>query len=173
VIRAIRADYTDMATSRGQVKPLEKAIQESGFNLVSLGAGRAEWTYFKWNGHNADWSNDVKSTGIDFLAEDSGRFGAWAHIDAAVDVLSPLYIQKNPGAAAISLDGVPSSNLISTMPLVEGPDGQHLLHMLQATSWRTTWMDMVRMINAPTWPIQAARIGPACQTVRSTRMMPA
>ena len=132
VIHAIRADYTDMAASRSQVKPLEQAIQESGFNLVSLGAGRAEWTYFKWSGHTAQWSSDVKSTGVDFLAEDSGRFGAWAHVDAAVDVLSPLYIQQHPEAAAISLDGTPSPNLVSTMQLVEGPYGQQLLDMITA-----------------------------------------
>src|SRR5450759_359466 len=121
-----------MAASRDQVIPLEQAIREAGFNLVSLGAGRAEWTYFKWAGHVDGWSSDVKTTGVDFLADDSSRFGAWARVDAAVDVLSPLYIQKNPSAAAISADGIPSLNLISTMQMVEGPYGRQLLEMIEA-----------------------------------------
>jgi hypothetical protein len=41
-IRAIRADYKDMSASREQAKPLETSVREAGFNLVSLGAGRAE-----------------------------------------------------------------------------------------------------------------------------------
>jgi hypothetical protein len=131
-IHALRVDYKDMASSRNNVITLEQKIAQAGFNLVSLGAGRAEWTYFKWAGHNDAWSDDIKATGVDFLAEDAAHFGSWAQIDAAVDVLSPLYIQKNPEAAAISAEGIPSTNLISTMQLVDGPYGKSLLEMIAA-----------------------------------------
>ncbi len=131
-IHALRVDYTDMAASRNDVISLEQRIAQAGFNMVSLGAGRAEWTYFKWAGHGDAWSSDVKTSGIDFLAEDVARFGSWAQIDAEVDVLSPLYIQKNPESAAISVDGIPSTNLVSTMQLVNGPYGKSLLEMIAA-----------------------------------------
>jgi hypothetical protein len=128
---AIRADYKDMAVSRPEVLPLEHKIENSGMNMVSLGAGRLDWTYFKWVGHLNNWSSDVKNTGIDFLSEDSSRFAAWVHVDAAVDALSPLYIKQNPQAAAISWDGKPSPQLVSTMQVVHGQYGQLLLQMIQ------------------------------------------
>lgn len=131
-IHAIRLDYSDMEASRSLVIPLEQEIRNSGFNMVSLGAGRAEWTYFKWNGHPDAWSSEVKDTGIDYLAVDSARFGQWARVDAAVDVLSPLYIQRNPNAAAISFDGKPSPDLVSTMQLVNGEYGKLVLEMIDA-----------------------------------------
>ena len=133
-VRAIRLDYSDMAASRSEVSALEQAIKSSGFNLVSLGAGRAEWTYFKWADHDQDWSDDVRQSGIDYLEEDAIRFSRWAYVDASVDVLSPLYIQKNPQAAAISYDGKPSTNLVSTMQLVDGPYGKLILDMIRAVA---------------------------------------
>ncbi len=131
-IRAIRLDYKEMADSRKGIDALEQNIIASGLNLVSLGAGRAEWTYFNWAGHTDALAKEVRDTGIDFLAEDTARFGRWAYVDASVDVLSPLYIQKVPQAAAISYDGVASPNLVSTMQLVEGPYGKLLLEMIRA-----------------------------------------
>ena len=128
---AIRADYTDMAISRPEVLPLEQKIENAGMNMVSLGAGRVDWTFFMWSGHLNDWSSDVKDTGIDFLADDSSRFGSWAQVDAAVDALSPIYITQHPQAAAISWDGKPSTQLVSTMQVVQGQYGQLLLQMIQ------------------------------------------
>ncbi len=128
---AIRADYTDMAISRPEVLPLEQKIENSGMNMVSLGAGRVDWTFFKWGGHLNAWSDDVKSTGIDFLSDDSSRFGAWAQVDASVDALSPVYIKQHPQAAAVAWDGKPSPQLVSTMQVVQGPYGQMLLQMIE------------------------------------------
>jgi hypothetical protein len=128
---AIRADYTDMAVSRPEVLPLEQKIENAGMNMVSLSAGRVDWSFFKWAGHLNNWSSDVKNTGIDFLSDDSSRFGAWARVDAAVDALSPIYIKQNPQSAAISWDGKPSTQLVSTMQVVQGPYGQLLLQMIQ------------------------------------------
>jgi hypothetical protein len=128
---AIRADYTDMAVSRPEVLPLEQKIENAGMNMVSLSAGRVDWTFFKWTGHLNAWSSDVKNTGIDFLSDDSSRFGAWARVDAAIDALSPVYIKQNPQSAAISWDGKPSDQLVSTMQVVQGQYGQLLLQMIQ------------------------------------------
>ncbi len=130
-IHAFRVDYSNYATSRAEVGPLEARMQAAGINMVGLGAGRAEWAYFKWAGNEANWSNDVKDTGIDFLAEDTARFGKWAHIDAVVDVLAPSYIKAHPQAAAISFIGQPSTDFISTSELVYGDYGRQLLAMIE------------------------------------------
>jgi hypothetical protein len=120
-----------MAESRPVVEKLEPRMKSVGINMVALGAGRAEWTYFKWAGHENVWSNDVKDTGSDFLMEDSTRFGQWAHVDAVVDVFAPNYILAHPDKAAISVDGVHSANLVSTTELVHGAYGQQLLDMIE------------------------------------------
>lgn len=129
-IHAMRVAYTDYEKSRGEVDQIEKQMQAAGINMVGLGAGRVEWTYFKWAGHEANWSNDIKSTQVDYLAEDTNRFGKWAHINAVVDVLAPNYIKAHPETAAISFVGQPSQNLVSTTELVSGQFGQQLLDMI-------------------------------------------
>ncbi len=128
--RAVRIDYMDVGKSRGEVAALEAQLKQVGVNMVAVGAGRSDWTYFPWPDHQDRWSDEVKTTGNDYLLADSVRFGKWAHVSAVVDVLAPLYIQAHPDAAAISWIGVPSKNLVSTMELVEGPFGQDLLDMI-------------------------------------------
>ena len=113
-IHALRLDFPNIADSRSLVELLEPRMKLVNINLVALGAGRTEWTYFKWAGHENVWSNDVKDTGIDFLLDDSTRFGKWAHVNAVVDVFAPNYILAHPDKAAISVDGVHSTNLVSS-----------------------------------------------------------
>lgn len=130
-MRAVRVDYTNYSTSRSEVAALEQNMRQANVNMAALGAGRLDWNYFKWQGHEHYWSSDVVKTGIDFLAEDTARFGQFAHIDAVVDVYAPRYIQAHPEAAAISWLGQPSTLLVSTAQLVNGPFGQELLSMIE------------------------------------------
>ncbi len=130
-IHAIGLTYPDYSTSRGTVAQIEQQLKAGGMNMVALNAGRVEWTYFKWAGHEANWSGAVKDTGIDFLAEDAARFGQWAHVDAMIDVLSPTYIQAHPEKAAINALGQASPNLVSTTEMVNGEFSQMLLGMVE------------------------------------------
>jgi hypothetical protein len=131
-IHAMRVDYKDMTTSRNDVAAIEAHMKDVGINMVTVGGGRPEWTYFKWPGHQGNWASSVRDTGIDFLAEDAARFGKWAHVDVTVDVLSPTYIQKHPDKAAINFVGVKSKYLVSTDELVNGEYGRQLLGMIEA-----------------------------------------
>lgn len=130
-IQAMRLDYPNYATSRDVVELLESQMKAVGVNMVALGAGRVEWTFFKWNGHEDAWSSDVSDTGIDFLYEDSIRFGSWADTNAVVDVFAPNYILAHPDKAAVSVDGERSQNLVSFTELVHGEFGQKLLDMIE------------------------------------------
>jgi hypothetical protein len=130
-IRAMRLDYPNYADSRDLVVTLEQQMKAVGINMVALGAGRVEWTYFKWVGHEDSWANDVKDTGIDFLYDDSTRFNSWAHTNAVVDVFAPNYIREHPDKAAISVDGERSQNLVSFTELVHGEFGRKLLEMIE------------------------------------------
>jgi hypothetical protein len=129
-VRALRVDYMDEAKSRNEIAALEAQMQQSGVNMVALSAGRADWLYFLWSGHSDQWSAEVKASGIDYLMEDSARFGKWAHVSAVIDVLAPLYIKSHPETAAVSWAGVPSQNLVSTTELVDGEFGKELLSMV-------------------------------------------
>jgi hypothetical protein len=129
-IRAFRVDFNNYETSRAEIPTLEANMKSAGINLVALGAGRVEWNYFKWAGHDATWSNDVKDTGIDFLAEDAARFKPWAQVNAVIDVLGPNYIKAHPQAAAVSFTGQTSTDFVSTSELVYGDYGKQLLAMV-------------------------------------------
>jgi hypothetical protein len=131
-IHAMRVDYPDMTTSRSVVGVLEAHMKDIGINMVTLGGGRPEWTYFKWPGHEANWASSVRDTGIDFLAEDTARFGKWARVDVTVDVLSPTYIKQHPDKAAVNFVGQKSQYLVSTSELVNGEYGRQLLGMIEA-----------------------------------------
>jgi hypothetical protein len=131
VTHAVALHYQDYQRSRSEVSAFEQKMQAANVNMVALCAGRVEWTYFKWNGHESSWANDVKDTGIDFLSDDSQRYGKWAHIDAIIDTLAPGYIKAHPEQAAVTFDGRTNPNLVGTMDLVEGPFGQMLLDMVE------------------------------------------
>lgn len=130
-VRGVRLDFSSLARSRAEVVNLEERLLQANVNLVALGAGRLDWTYFKWAGHPDNWSNEVIDTGTDFLAEDSERFSRWARVDAVVDVFAPRYIAAHPQAAAISWLGQPSKHLVSTTELVYGDFGHQLLSMIE------------------------------------------
>ena len=129
-VRAVRLEYIDNAKSRQLVVELEKNMRAAGVNLVAVGAGREDWTYFPWKGHSGQWASEVKDSGQDLLGDDSARFGKWAHVTAVVDALAPQYVQAHPESAAISYTGARSSNLVGVMDMAEGDFGQNLLGMI-------------------------------------------
>ncbi|AAM05847.1 hypothetical protein [Methanosarcina acetivorans] len=130
----VRVDFSSLENSREEIPALEEKMKSAGVSTVALGAGRLDWNYFKWKNHENYWSQDVQDTGIDFLAEDSKRFSKWANVDIVVDLYAPNYIREHPKSSAISWLGEPSSNLVSTMELVEGDFGEQILQMLEYIS---------------------------------------
>ncbi|MDD5367784.1 MAG: hypothetical protein PHQ40_01760 [Anaerolineaceae bacterium] len=131
-IHALRLDEGYDPASRALIGDLEAKMREANINLVALGAGRPEWTNFKWKDHPERWSSDVQNSGTDFLEEDAARFGKWAHVDAVVDVFAPQYIKKHPETAALSWLNQPSQYLVNTTELVDGAYGQMVLDMIEA-----------------------------------------
>lgn len=128
-IRAVGVSYDDVVQSRSQVPALQAYFTSSGVNMVSLTAGRVDWTYFRWEGHPAQWSSAVKETNIDYLSEDCANF-AYGHLNAIVDIYAPRYIDEHPEAAAISYWGEPSDLLVSTAALTSGRFNELILEML-------------------------------------------
>lgn len=130
-LHAVRISYPNVAQSRPLIPELQAHVAQVGANLVSLAAGRPDWAYFKWAGHEGWWSSDVSDTGLDFLAKDVANFSFAGHMDAVVDVYAPNYITGHPSAAAISYWGEPSPLQVSTASLVQGPFHDLLLDMIE------------------------------------------
>lgn len=134
-IRAVRIDFASYEESRSQIPALQELVATHQVNLVALGAGRPEWTFFKWAGHDAYWSSVVRNTELDLLAEDIRNFRqaglGVGQIDAVVDVYAPNFIAENPSTAAVSYWGEPSDLLVSTAALLEGPYHELLLDMIE------------------------------------------
>lgn len=134
-MRAVRIDFDSLGESRSQIPALQALVAESDVNTVALGAGRPEWTFFKWDGRDEYWSSAVRTSDRDLLAEDIGNFRqrrlGVRHIDAVVDVYAPNFIAETPSAAAISFWGEPSDLLVSTAALLDGPYHDLLLEMIE------------------------------------------
>ncbi|MBK8985148.1 MAG: hypothetical protein IPM39_03560 [Chloroflexi bacterium] len=135
-IRAIGVNYAHVSASRSEVPALQAYAAAVGVNMVGLNAGRPDWAYFRWQEHPEYWSSAVRSSSIDFLAEDTLNFRtgglANVHINAMIDIYAPNYIAAHPETAAISYWGEASPLLVSTAALASGPFHDLVLEMIAA-----------------------------------------
>jgi biofilm PGA synthesis N-glycosyltransferase PgaC len=101
-------------------------------NTVAVGAGRVDWTYFKWAPHPENWSNPQKAAKEDILQTAIAIFEKrnWPVV-AIVDFYSPLFIRRNPDKAAEGFDGTRSSEQVCFVELVQGEFGRIMLEMIE------------------------------------------
>lgn len=101
-------------------------------DLIGIGAGRAEWTYFRWAGHEERWSNHQKGEPRDLLlvaareVHDRGF-----RVAAFIDLYAPGWIRAHPGTAAVQADGTPHPEQVSLAELAEGEFGRVVLEMIE------------------------------------------
>ena len=99
-----------------------------GVSVVGIGAGRLEWTYFRWPGHRDRWSGTQRAEASDLLGESVKAFGQRGVRAAAIlDVYSPAFVKAEPEKAAVRFDGERSAEQVEFMELVEGGYGQELV----------------------------------------------
>jgi biofilm PGA synthesis N-glycosyltransferase PgaC len=113
---------------------IDSALRSPGskvINTVAVGAGRVDWTYFKWAQHPANWSNHQKAAKEDILQTAIGIFAKrnWPVV-AIVDFYSPLFILRNPDKAAEGFNGFRSSEQVCFIELVQGEFGKMMLEMI-------------------------------------------
>lgn len=113
---------------------ITSVLQSPGAHLVhtvALSAGRPEWAYFRWNGHQAQWSSLQKKESADLLGEAVHAFRLHGFRTVAiVDFYAPGLVQKEPGKAAVRFDGLRSSEQVCFSELVEGDYGQRIIEMV-------------------------------------------
>lgn len=103
--------------------------------VIGVGAGRPEWVYFRWTGHERDWANHQKGERDDLLLKAVETFHrAGFKVAAIIDLYAPKYIKRHPEAAAVRFDGEKSHEQISLMEIVEGDYGKVVLDMIDNVS---------------------------------------
>lgn len=101
-------------------------------NTVGIGAGRLDWTYFKWEGHRKWWSNDLQGSWSDFLKVSSEKLKQEGYnVVAIVDMFSPRYIKEHPEVAAANFVGQKSTEEVCLTELAHGEFGKKMLEMIE------------------------------------------
>ena len=114
-------------------------------NRVAVSAGRADWTYFRWPGNEQWWSPTQVSADTDMLAQAITALNQRGYRTTAIlDVFGTRYIERNPAAAALDLDGKLSKDIICSTELAEGTPGNHLAEATEALA-ATTQADTIAL----------------------------
>ncbi|HZY03700.1 MAG TPA: glycosyltransferase [Anaeromyxobacteraceae bacterium] len=102
--------------------------------IVGVGAGRPEWVYFRWAGHEQSWANHQRGERRrDLLRTAADAFHALGpKVAAFIDLYAPRYVADHPGAAAVLADGTRSDKQVSLTELCQGPYGDLVVEMVEA-----------------------------------------
>lgn len=104
----------------------------SGAKVIGISAGRPEWAYFKWKGHEDVWSNHQKGAKEDLIAKAAATFHkSGFQVAAFIDIFGPEYIKKHPDTAAVGFDGKRHDEQLSFMEIVDGEYGKLILEMIE------------------------------------------
>lgn len=119
---------------RSAISSIVKRPHVRRAEVVGVGAGRVEWTYFRWKGHEEAWSNHQRGEPQDdLLLEATRAFHAEGlEVAAFVDLFAPGWIARNPASAAVSSDGTASKAQVSLVQLADGAFGDRVVEMIEA-----------------------------------------
>jgi hypothetical protein len=120
-------DWRD-ALRRLEARPLVGLAE-----VVGVGAGRAEWTYFRWAGREDRWSNHQKGEPREDLlrAATDALHARGFRVAAYVDLYAPAWTQAHPGTAAVQSDGTAHPEQVSLAELVDGEFGRRVVEMVE------------------------------------------
>ncbi len=106
--------------------------------VIGVGAGRVEWTHFRWKGHEEAWSPQQRGERKqDLLLEAARAFRAEGlEVAAFVDLYAPAWIRAHPHAAAVHFDGTSSADQVSLAELADGAFGALVVEMIEELAAR-------------------------------------
>jgi biofilm PGA synthesis N-glycosyltransferase PgaC len=111
-------------------KVLDRPLIKLG-EVIGIGAGRTEWTYFRWAGHEDRWSNHQKGAQKDLLLTATRELhDQGLKVVAFVDLYAPKWTRTHPGTAAIQADGTAHPEQVSLAELAEGEFGNLVIEMI-------------------------------------------
>ncbi|MFQ5706697.1 MAG: glycosyltransferase [bacterium] len=116
---------------RDAYRTLFKHTDSSVFNTIGVGAGRLDWNYFRWPGHESLASSYVKNGAEDLLLETSERLKEKGYqVIAILDLYAPRLISEDPGLAARNYHGLQSKEQLCSTALTEGRISDQLESMV-------------------------------------------
>ncbi len=115
------------------------AVPEARYlNRVAVSAGRADWTYFRWQGNESWWSPEQVAADADMLEQTLAALNQRGYRTTAIlDVFGERYLRRYPDAAAVDVDGRRSKIVICSTELAEGAAGNHLTNVMEALAAST------------------------------------
>lgn len=132
-MRAIGLDFPQMSLDTLALANYTQELCRTGFNSVGITAGRLDWTYFRWQDHSENWSNELAQD-RDLVAdtlEVLKQCDTIRHRSLIVDVFAPRYIEMHPEAATFTYKGERLPYQVSSLELARGDFGKRLLAMLE------------------------------------------
>lgn len=127
---ALATHFDGWRNWRQAVRSVLQNPDARGIGTVGLGAGRPEWTYFRWEGHKEAWSSTQSSESADLLDEAVRTFQERGLKTVAIlDLYAPALIGREPAKAAVRFDGMKSDVQVEFMELVEGEYGKRVVEM--------------------------------------------
>lgn len=116
---------------------VEQRLDDAHVNMVSLAAGRVEWTSFDWPAH----PETAAESGRDHLARAIAQTARGADdeprlVDLLIDALIPSWIGQEPAVGGVGTDGSRSQYTPSATAIHDGPVGERYLELLEELARR-------------------------------------
>lgn len=130
--------FSDWPNWREALQSLLVSPGSQHVDRVAVSAGRADWTFYKWQGSEQWWSPEQHDTESDMLGETIAALTAKGYeTTATLDVLAPRYLQLNPHFAALDVKGKFSREVVCSTCLANGEYGELLDAAFRALAART------------------------------------
>ena len=128
--RTVAVGYEDVVGSDAGPADIAGTLDAVDADTVAVSAGRADWTSFRWDGHEERWADPTADGEQDPFTRTVSALGAERDVVAVVDVFAPRHIEEHPQSAALDADGEPSEFQVSIVELTEGEHGDALVAMV-------------------------------------------
>ncbi|GHH77687.1 hypothetical protein [Promicromonospora soli] len=135
--QSISLGIEDVADPDQDWDAVRQRLDEANANMVTLAAGRVEFTAFDWSAHPdaaAEAGRDHLAHAINETArgpDDEPRL-----VDLLIDALIPSWIKQDPTVAGVRADGSRSRYFPSATALHDGPVGERYLELLEELARR-------------------------------------
>lgn len=136
---AVSVHFSDWPEWRDALESLMRRPEVHLIDRVAVSAGRADWTFFRWEGRERWWSRQQRGARADML-EESVRTLARAGIEASamLDAFAPRYLSAFPDEAAVDRRGRRSHEIVCSTALAQGGYGELLRESFTALAARTS-----------------------------------
>lgn len=136
-VQSISLGIEDVADPDQDWDTVRQRLDEAHANMVTLAAGRVEFTAFEWPAH----PDTAAEAGRDHLAHAiaetaQGPDGEPRLVDILIDALIPRWIKQDPSVAGVRKDGSRSRYFPSATAVHDGPVGERYLELVEELARR-------------------------------------